>query len=54
MSDTPPLFTCPICHRGSWNPHDAEERFCGVCGYVDDVLRDQRFDDEPEEVKNQP
>jgi len=30
-------FTCPFCLRVSHHPHDQAERFCGVCGFVDDV-----------------
>jgi hypothetical protein len=35
MSDA---FTCPRCGRVSHNPRDLAERFCGVCGFVDDDL----------------
>jgi hypothetical protein len=24
-------FTCLTCHRTSYNPHDAEQRYCGYC-----------------------
>jgi hypothetical protein len=37
MPDPDP-FTCPLCARISYNPHDAAHRFCGVCGFVDDKL----------------
>lgn len=33
----PVTFVCPICGRQSCNPHDAQERYCGVCGFVDDL-----------------
>lgn len=54
MADPLP-FVCPICQRITHNPHDAEQRFCAVCGYVDDVLfeldlqRELDRDDSPEE-----
>lgn len=32
----PPRFLCPICHRVSHHPRDLAERFCEVCGFVDD------------------
>jgi hypothetical protein len=31
-------FTCPICRRVSHHPRDRAERYCGVCGFVDDVM----------------
>jgi len=43
----PPPFVCPICQRGSWHPRDKEERFCGVCGFVDDVLAERGLRREP-------
>ena len=24
-------YTCPRCHRVSYNPHDLEHRYCGAC-----------------------
>jgi hypothetical protein len=30
-------FTCPKCGRVSHHPRDLAERFCAVCGYVDDI-----------------
>lgn len=30
-------FVCPNCFMVSFNPHDAAERFCGKCGFVDDL-----------------
>ncbi len=29
-------FACPICSRVSHNPRDEAERYCGVCGFVDE------------------
>jgi hypothetical protein len=31
-------FVCPICATKSWNPNDADHRYCGRC---------KRFVDEP-------
>jgi ribosomal protein L37E len=31
-------FVCPICGRPSWHPRDLAERFCRVCGFMDDRL----------------
>lgn len=25
------LFTCPNCHRTSYNPNDKKHRYCGAC-----------------------
>lgn len=33
-----PAFVCPLCGRASWHPKDAEHRFCGVCGFTEDVF----------------
>jgi ribosomal protein L37E len=35
-----PSFLCPRCGRRSYHPGDISERFCGVCGFVED-----RYDD---------
>ena len=29
----PIAYTCPTCGRDSTNPHDAANKFCGVCGF---------------------
>ncbi len=37
--DPPPrstLYTCPSCHKSSWNPNDGAHRFCGYCKTYDD------------------
>lgn len=41
---TPPAqpFVCPICQRRSWHPRDLAERFCAVCGFIDDALAARR------------
>ena len=26
-----PSYTCPRCHRVSYNRHDLEHRYCGAC-----------------------
>jgi len=26
-----PHFTCPKCHRTSWNPSDIGNQYCGAC-----------------------
>lgn len=31
------MFVCPHCGRQSANPFDAQERFCGACGFADDM-----------------
>ena len=41
MADPP--FVCPICKRQSWHPRDAEQRFCAVCGFVDDVVTEWKI-----------
>lgn len=40
MSETPspPAFRCPICGRASANAGYASNRFCAVCGFVDDPI----------------
>jgi hypothetical protein len=60
MTETPP-FVCPICRRQSWHPRDGAERFCAVCGFVDDVLAAQVLEREtkdnappPEEAHHPP
>jgi hypothetical protein len=35
MSDS---ITCPRCGLTSFNPNDIEHRFCGQCGYHDDII----------------
>jgi ribosomal protein L37E len=30
-------ITCPNCHRTSYHPKDVEHRFCGVCGFHDQL-----------------
>ncbi len=37
-------FVCPICQRHSWHPKDMTERFCSVCGFVDDVLLERSLE----------
>lgn len=29
---------CPKCGRTSWHPEDVRNRFCGVCGFHDQLL----------------
>jgi hypothetical protein len=31
VTPPPETFTCPRCHRTSWNPNDAREGYCGAC-----------------------
>jgi hypothetical protein len=32
-------FECPFCHKQSWNPNDARQRYCGFCHvFVDDEI----------------
>jgi hypothetical protein len=31
VEGTAPSFTCPRCHRTSWNPNDVREGYCGAC-----------------------
>jgi ribosomal protein S27AE len=31
-------YTCPRCGRVSYNPHDAEQRYCGACKSFEDQL----------------
>ncbi len=31
-----PFFACPICRRRSFHPQDIANRYCAVCGFVDD------------------
>jgi hypothetical protein len=31
ITDRGPEFTCPDCHRTSYNPEDARNRYCGNC-----------------------
>jgi len=35
---TEPDFICPTCGRGSWNPNDAANKYCSVCGFADGSL----------------
>lgn len=39
MPTEPPAYTCPTCGRQSWNPDDAANKYCGVCGFEDGSLR---------------
>lgn len=31
-----PSYLCPVCGRRSYNPHDAENRYCGACHAFED------------------
>ena len=36
-------YTCPRCGRVSYNPHDAEHRFCGACHQFEDGRPEFRY-----------
>ena len=38
VEDLVPAYVCPTCGRSSWNPNDAANKYCGVCGYEDGSL----------------
>lgn len=33
-------FTCPQCHRTSFNPNDIKARYCGACHLFEDQMQD--------------
>ncbi len=38
-SEGAPSITCPRCQRVSYHPEDIAQRFCGACGFHDDLAR---------------
>lgn len=38
-----PHYTCPRCHRTSYNANDVEQRYCGACHQFDGQVPDTRF-----------